>query len=170
MVQIRVGEDGLIVQQLLYADEVRSVADLHVETVAVSGAELSLAEQLIEQNSVEGYDPAEYTDEEKQRIRAQIDKMTSSAPPETLSWGLLPRASWRMYASTMVNCFRDLVILRMAAALRQSHISAGRIRESLLRTKAIAADAARDGREGSILDYRADHSDCYAMRPGEWRP
>ncbi|WP_349606786.1 MULTISPECIES: non-homologous end joining protein Ku [Cupriavidus] len=74
MVQIRVGDDGLILQQLLYADEVRSMADLHVETVDVSKAELSLAEQLIDQNSVDGYDPTEYTDEEKQRILAQIDK------------------------------------------------------------------------------------------------
>ncbi|HEY0661421.1 MAG TPA: Ku protein [Lysobacter sp.] len=74
MVQIRVGDDGLILQQLLYADEVRSMADLHVATVDVSSAELSLAEQLIEQNAVEGYDPTEYTDEEKQRILAQIDR------------------------------------------------------------------------------------------------
>lgn len=74
MVQIRVGGDGLILQQLLYADEVRSMADLHIESVGVSKAELSLAEQLIEQGSVEGYDPSEYTDEEKQRILAQIDK------------------------------------------------------------------------------------------------
>lgn len=74
MVQIRVGGDGLILQQLLYADEVRSMADLHIESVSVSKAELSLAEQLIEQGSVEGYDPSEYTDEEKQRILAQIDK------------------------------------------------------------------------------------------------
>lgn len=87
MVQIRVGEDGLILQQLLYADEVRSMADLHVETVDVSKAELSLAEQLIEQNSVEGYDPSEYTDEEKQRILAQIDKKIAgeaiTVSPET---------------------------------------------------------------------------------------
>ncbi|WP_432263076.1 Ku protein [Cupriavidus sp. TMH.W2] len=74
MVQIRVGDDGLILQQLLYADEVRSMADLHVETVDVSSAELALAKQLVEQNAVEGYDPTEYKDEEKQRILAQIDR------------------------------------------------------------------------------------------------
>lgn len=87
MVQIRVGDDGLILQQLLYADEVRSMTDLHVETVDVSKAELSLAEQLIEQNSVDGYDPTEYTDEEKQRILAQIDKKIAgeaiTVSPET---------------------------------------------------------------------------------------
>ncbi|CAG2129443.1 Ku protein [Cupriavidus plantarum] len=74
MVQIRVGEDGLILQQLLYADEVRSMADLHVERADVQPAELALAQQLIEQNSVEGYDAAAYVDEEKQRILEQIDK------------------------------------------------------------------------------------------------
>ncbi|QYY33578.1 Ku protein (plasmid) [Cupriavidus pinatubonensis] len=72
MVQIRVGEEGLILQQLLYADEVRSMAELQVPRVAVSSAELALAEQLIAQHSVAGYDPAAYTDEEKQRLLAQI--------------------------------------------------------------------------------------------------
>lgn len=74
MVQIRVGNDGLILQQLLYADEVRDMADLHVEHTDVQPAELKLAQQLIEQNSVDGYDAAAYVDEEKQRILEQIDK------------------------------------------------------------------------------------------------
>jgi len=74
MVQIRVGDDGLILQQLLYADEVRDMADLHVERTEVQPAELKLAQQLIEQNAVDGYDPAAYVDEEKQRILEQIDK------------------------------------------------------------------------------------------------
>jgi len=74
MVQVRPGPDGLVLQQLLYADEVRSMADLHVEQTTVSAAELSLAEQLIGQNAVDNYDPAAYVDEEKQRILAGIDK------------------------------------------------------------------------------------------------
>lgn len=74
MVQIRVGDDGLILQQLLYADEVRDMADLHVERADVAPAELKLAQQLIEQNAVDGYDPTAYADEEKQRILDQIDK------------------------------------------------------------------------------------------------
>jgi DNA end-binding protein Ku len=74
MVQIRVGDDGLILQQLLYADEVRDMADLHVEETDVQPAELALAQQLIEQNSVKGYDASAYTDEEKQRILEQIDQ------------------------------------------------------------------------------------------------
>lgn len=74
MVQIRVGNDGLILQQLLYADEVRDMADLHVERTEVAPAELKLAQQLIEQNAVDGYDASAYVDEEKARILEQIDK------------------------------------------------------------------------------------------------
>lgn len=74
MVQLRAGEDGLILQQLLYADEVRAMADLHVDTVEVSGAELALAQQLVEQYAVADYDPAAYQDEEKQRVLAQIER------------------------------------------------------------------------------------------------
>lgn len=74
MVQVRPTPDGLVLQQLLYADEVRSMADLSIETSDVQPAELALAEQLIEQNAVDAYDPSAYRDEEKERILAEIDK------------------------------------------------------------------------------------------------
>src|SRR5690606_30844744 len=47
VVQVRAEEDGLVLQQLLYADEVRSLKDLDVERTKVSAAELKLAVQLI---------------------------------------------------------------------------------------------------------------------------
>jgi DNA end-binding protein Ku len=74
VVQVRPAEDGLVLQQLLYADEVRSLKDLDIEKVAVSSGELNLALQFIEQISQESYDPAQFEDEEKQRILASIDK------------------------------------------------------------------------------------------------
>ena len=74
VVQVRPVEDGLVLQQLLYADEVRSLKDLQIEPVAVTPAELQLALQLIEQISADAYDPALYKDEEKQRILAAIDQ------------------------------------------------------------------------------------------------
>jgi DNA end-binding protein Ku len=74
VVQIRPAEDGLVLQQLLYADEVRSHKDLDIEKVDVSKAELQLALQLIDQISTDAYDPAEYVDEEKKRILAAIDE------------------------------------------------------------------------------------------------
>ncbi|CAG2145498.1 Non-homologous end joining protein Ku [Cupriavidus numazuensis] len=73
MVQIRPIEGGLVFQQLLFADEVRSIDELHVEDVAVSEAEMKLAIQLIEQASADHYDASEYRDEEKERVLAAID-------------------------------------------------------------------------------------------------
>jgi DNA end-binding protein Ku len=74
VVQIRPAEDGLILQQLLYADEVRSMKELDIEKVSVSQAELQLALQLIDQISEDAYDPSQYQDEEKKRVLAAIDE------------------------------------------------------------------------------------------------
>jgi len=74
IVQVRPEEDGLVFQQLLYADEVRSLSDLHIERVQVSQTELKLALQIIEQGAEDNYDAAAYEDEEKKRILAAIDE------------------------------------------------------------------------------------------------
>jgi DNA end-binding protein Ku len=73
MVQIRATDEGLVVQQLFFAPEVRSLKDLNIEHVPVSDAELQLALKIIEQGAQENYDPTAYEDEEKQRILAAID-------------------------------------------------------------------------------------------------
>jgi DNA end-binding protein Ku len=73
VVQIRAVEDGLVLQQLLYADEVRSLKDLDIEPADVSPAELKLALQLIDQISQDEYDPHAFKDEEKGRVLAAID-------------------------------------------------------------------------------------------------
>lgn len=72
-VQIRPAEDGLVFQQLLFADEVRSMKDLHIEQVEVSDAELNLALQIIDQAAEDSYEPTQYEDEEKKRILQAID-------------------------------------------------------------------------------------------------
>jgi DNA end-binding protein Ku len=74
VVQVRPSEEGLVLQQLLYADEVRSMKELEIEKVTVSPAELKLAMQLIEQISEDTYDPTMFEDEEKKRILAAIDE------------------------------------------------------------------------------------------------
>ena len=74
VVQVRPAEDGLVLQQLLYADDVRSLKELDIEKVTVSPAELKLAMQLIEQISEDTYDPTMFEDEEKKRILAAIDE------------------------------------------------------------------------------------------------
>ncbi|MEF7617451.1 Ku protein [Aquincola sp. MAHUQ-54] len=72
--QVRAAEDGLVLQQLLYADEVRSLKELDIEDAPVSKSELALALQLIGSISREAYDPAEFQDEEKVRLLAAIDR------------------------------------------------------------------------------------------------
>ena len=74
IVQVRPEENGIVLQQLLYADEVRSIRDLDIEAAPVAQGELKLARQLIDQISTDHYDPAAYQDEEKQRIVAAIDR------------------------------------------------------------------------------------------------
>jgi DNA end-binding protein Ku len=74
VVQVRPGDDGLVLQQLLYADEVRSMKDLDIERADVKPPELQLALQLIDQISTDTYDPAQFEDEEKKRILAAIDE------------------------------------------------------------------------------------------------
>jgi DNA end-binding protein Ku len=74
VVQVRPAEDGLMLQQLFFADEVRSLKDLNIEQVDVTQGELDLAMQLIDQIAEDGYDPAAYKDEEKQRVLEAIDR------------------------------------------------------------------------------------------------
>lgn len=74
VVQIRAADDGMILQQLRYADEVRSLAELDIEPAKVTAAELQLATQLIEQIAQDGYDPTQFVDQEKQRVLAAIDE------------------------------------------------------------------------------------------------
>lgn len=77
VVQVRAVDEGLVLQQLLYADEVRSLKELGIEPVTISASELQLALQLIDQISEDAYDPAQFEDEEKKRILAAIDEKIS---------------------------------------------------------------------------------------------
>lgn len=73
VVQVRPTEEGLVLQQLLYAEEVRSFKELNIEAVTISAPELQLALQLIDQISEPAYDPSKFKDEEKARVLAAID-------------------------------------------------------------------------------------------------
>jgi DNA end-binding protein Ku len=74
IVMIRPVEDGLVMQQLLYAGEVRSIKEIEIAPTEVKDAELKLARQLIEAQSVEDFNPGQYTDAVSERIQAAIQK------------------------------------------------------------------------------------------------
>jgi DNA end-binding protein Ku len=74
IVMIRAVDNGLVMQQLLYADEVRSIKDVDIPKLEVKETELKLAHKLIEQQSSDSFNPAEYKDDVRERIQAAIDK------------------------------------------------------------------------------------------------
>ena len=80
--------EGLVMQQLLYAGEVRSMNDIDIPKMDVKPQELKLAQQLIEQQSSEKFDPSAYTDEVRARIEAAVQKkvegqeITTAEAPE----------------------------------------------------------------------------------------
>jgi DNA end-binding protein Ku len=74
IVMIRPVADGLVMQQLLYAGEVRSIKEIEIPKTEVRDAELKLAQQLIEQQASDKFDPSAYTDEVRGRVEAAIQK------------------------------------------------------------------------------------------------
>jgi DNA end-binding protein Ku len=74
IVMIRPVEDGLVMQQLLYATEVRSIKDIDIPKTDVKDSELKLAQQLIEQQTADKFDPGAYTDEVRARVEAAVQK------------------------------------------------------------------------------------------------
>ncbi len=81
--------DGLVMQQLLYATEVRSIQDIEIPKTEVKPAELKLAQQLIDQQASEAFDPAAYKDDVRARIEQAVQKkvegeeITMVETPET---------------------------------------------------------------------------------------
>jgi DNA end-binding protein Ku len=74
IVMVRPVEDGLVMQQLLYATEVRSIGEIEIPKAEVKDAELKLARQLIEQQAADAFDPTAYKDEVRERIEAAVQK------------------------------------------------------------------------------------------------
>lgn len=74
LVMVRPREGGLVMQQLHYADEVRSFSEVPVGEAAVADGELRLAVQLVLQIGRDEFHPEAYSDEGKQRVLALIQK------------------------------------------------------------------------------------------------
>jgi DNA end-binding protein Ku len=90
IVQLRAIPGGLVMQQLLYAPEVRAISDVGIEEAPVRDSELALAKQLIGQISSKTFDPTQYEDEVKKRIEAAVQRKVegeeiaiSPSAPET---------------------------------------------------------------------------------------
>jgi DNA end-binding protein Ku len=79
IVLLRPVGDVLTMQQLHFAADVRSATEIDIPKPDVKPAELKLAQQLIDQQTSDKFDPTAYTDELHARIEAAIQKKVEGA-------------------------------------------------------------------------------------------
>jgi DNA end-binding protein Ku len=89
LVLIRPFEDGLMLQQLRYADEIKSFEEVERGKGEVKPAELKLAVQLVDQITSDEFRPEQYHDAVRERMSAAIQRkvegeeaITVEAPPQ----------------------------------------------------------------------------------------
>jgi len=74
VVSVRPERDGLVMEQLRYANEVRRIDDVPIPKVDLKKPELQLAVQLVEQASSEAFKPENYEDNVRKRVLEQIQR------------------------------------------------------------------------------------------------
>ena len=74
LVVIRPVGKALVMQQLFYPNEIRSIDELDLGEAVVKEAELKMAVQLAEMGAAEEFHPENYRDEVRERIRSLIQK------------------------------------------------------------------------------------------------
>jgi DNA end-binding protein Ku len=74
LVMLRPTAEGLVMQQLLYADEVRPFSEVPLDTAEVKEGELKLARMLVEESSSEDFRPQAYEDEVRKRVQEALDR------------------------------------------------------------------------------------------------
>ncbi len=73
VVLVRPFEQGLVMQQLFYGEEVRGLDQVPIEEASIKDSELELAVQLVEQIAKETFDPKAYRDEVRDQIWGLIE-------------------------------------------------------------------------------------------------
>jgi DNA end-binding protein Ku len=74
LVLLRPLDGRLVMQQLLYADEVRAFRDVEIEEAELKEPEVQLALRLVEQTASESFHPENYRDEVRARTLALIER------------------------------------------------------------------------------------------------
>jgi DNA end-binding protein Ku len=74
LVMVRPMENGLVMEQLHYPDELRSFSEVPIEDATLKPAELKLATQLVEQAASDEFKPENYKDEVRERMLALIER------------------------------------------------------------------------------------------------
>ena len=74
LVLLRPVEDGIVMQQLRYADELRMMKEVPLGDAEIKKPELDLAMQIIEQGHADRFKPETYEDEVRKRMLTEIEK------------------------------------------------------------------------------------------------
>ena len=74
LILLRPFENGLIMQQLRYADELRSFSEVPIDDADVKKPELELAKQLIEQTASDSFKPETYKDDVREKVWEMIER------------------------------------------------------------------------------------------------
>lgn len=74
LVLVRPMEDGLVMEQLRYADEIKSFSEVPIDDAEVKRDELQLALQLIDQAATDEFHPENFKDEVRERVLELIQR------------------------------------------------------------------------------------------------
>jgi DNA end-binding protein Ku len=74
LVMLRPSGEGIVMQQLLYADEVRPFSEIPLDKADVKEGELKLARMLVEESSADSFRPEAYEDEVRKRVQDALDR------------------------------------------------------------------------------------------------
>ena len=140
LVLIRPVEDGLVLQQLHYPDEIKKISEVGIEGTAVKEAELGLAIQLVEQIASDEFHPERYEDDVRKRLLDAIQRkvegqeVTAAAPEQ-------PRGQ----IIDLMEALKASLAKKTAAAAEAQDARAGKAAE---RKPARAPRQAAGGRRG----------------------
>lgn len=74
LVMLRPAGEGLVMQQLLYADEVRPFSEVPLDKADVKESELKLARLLVDESASDAFRPEAYEDEVRKRLQEALDR------------------------------------------------------------------------------------------------
>jgi len=74
IVLLRPFENGIIMQQLRYAVDLRDFGEVPIDDAEIADAELELAKQIVDQSSSEEFKPDQYEDEVRNQVWELIEK------------------------------------------------------------------------------------------------
>jgi DNA end-binding protein Ku len=140
VVILRPMEQGMVMHQLFFKDEVRTIKELGmVDTPEIADAELKLAKALIEQRTEKRFDPNEFRDEFRERVEAAIEKKIKSGKE-------ISRIETSHTASATSGNVVDLMDVLMRSLASKKTGAAASVRKPPRRATSAAAKPKRAGR------------------------